>query len=213
MSKVQNPLIGRSSGSIGNSTFSTWKGLNCVRTKPEKVKNPNTSAQQDVRSTFKAVAQFYVIFAAVIDSFFRKAAKRMTASNMFVKLNFNPLITDFASMFNSNIAPLLKLTPGNIGQLTSDEAAVDSPTTVSINYKALYTSLMYAGNDFIKTIFIDTANNTLYVFDNTIPQSGVDTELSFTLPTGKTYQAHSFLYSTKGNKTSKSYFSGQVWLH
>lgn len=52
--KTQNPLIGRSTKSIGQNTFYTLNGQNIVRTKPMVVANPNTPAQDAQRTRFKA---------------------------------------------------------------------------------------------------------------------------------------------------------------
>lgn len=52
--KTQNPLIGRSTKSIGENTFYTLNGENIVRTKPMMVSNPNTPAQQAQRIRFGA---------------------------------------------------------------------------------------------------------------------------------------------------------------
>lgn len=34
MARVQNTLIGRASGSVGGATFTTWKGINVLKSKP-----------------------------------------------------------------------------------------------------------------------------------------------------------------------------------
>lgn len=48
--KVQNPLIGRSSGKVGNVIGQKWKNLNIIRTKPIEVANPRTEKQQANRN-------------------------------------------------------------------------------------------------------------------------------------------------------------------
>ena len=52
MAIVQNTLIGRSSGRVGNAVFTQWKGKNVLKQKPEIVTNPRTALQQQQRSRF-----------------------------------------------------------------------------------------------------------------------------------------------------------------
>lgn len=59
MAIVQNPLINRASGSVGNSVFSKWKKLNTLKAKSITPYPPPTPKQIINRNVF-AKAQFYV---------------------------------------------------------------------------------------------------------------------------------------------------------
>lgn len=58
MAIVQNPITGNSSGRLGNVIFYTSYGKNVIRTKPLKVKQPNTTGQIKSRSAFSLVQKF-----------------------------------------------------------------------------------------------------------------------------------------------------------
>lgn len=53
MSKVQNPIIGRTKGSAGGMTFTTSLRQNVMKAKAFTVANPNTANQQGVRLAFQ----------------------------------------------------------------------------------------------------------------------------------------------------------------
>lgn len=57
MTKVQNPIIGRSRGSAGGMTFCKNLGKNVMRSKPFEVKNPKTTAQMMQRDFFAEVSK------------------------------------------------------------------------------------------------------------------------------------------------------------
>ncbi len=56
---VSNPLIGASRKSMGNATFSNWKGIYVLKTKPISVANPNSQAQIQQRSAFRQLVQAF----------------------------------------------------------------------------------------------------------------------------------------------------------
>jgi hypothetical protein len=53
MAIVENPIIGKASGSVGNIVFSTWKEKNVIRTKPFTCRNPKTPDQVSNRQRCK----------------------------------------------------------------------------------------------------------------------------------------------------------------
>lgn len=56
MARVQNPIIGRASGSFGNTVFLKYNDNNVIKSKPLEVKPSNTPAQANQRALLKLVA-------------------------------------------------------------------------------------------------------------------------------------------------------------
>ena len=56
MARVQNPIIGRASGSFGNTVFLKYNDSNVIKSKPLEVKPSNTPAQANQRTLLKLVA-------------------------------------------------------------------------------------------------------------------------------------------------------------
>jgi hypothetical protein len=87
MAKVQNPLIGRSSQSMGGATFQTWKGINVLRTKPLTVANPKTDGQRTQRNRFAAMVAFSRLVASSLKAGFVEQAQQQTEYNAFMSAN------------------------------------------------------------------------------------------------------------------------------
>lgn len=56
MATVQNPIVGRASGSLGNTVFLKYNDKNVIKSKPLEVKPSNTPAQANQRALLKKVA-------------------------------------------------------------------------------------------------------------------------------------------------------------
>ncbi len=80
---VSNPLIGKSSGSMGGATFTTWKGKNVLKNKATSVANPNTINQQMRRSALEQTVAIFRANSAAINLGFKKKAVGMSAYNAF----------------------------------------------------------------------------------------------------------------------------------
>jgi hypothetical protein len=57
MTKVQNPIIGRSKGQAGGMVFTTLYGKNVMKAKPYSYRDANTEVQQDNRSLHLALVR------------------------------------------------------------------------------------------------------------------------------------------------------------
>lgn len=81
---TQNPLIGRARKSAGSNTFTTWKGLNVVKTKPLQVANPDTDGQQMNRNAMRYAVEIFRFIAAAVNYGFIELAIHMSAYNAFI---------------------------------------------------------------------------------------------------------------------------------
>lgn len=90
MARVQNTLIGKSSGSVGGATFSTWKGINVLKSKAIVVANPQTQLQQNQRNRMSLLVAMFRGLAGALNIGFSKLATEMSAYNAFVQANLLP---------------------------------------------------------------------------------------------------------------------------
>ncbi len=107
MSVVSNPLIGHSSGKIGNVVFSTWKGLDVLKNKPMSVANPNTDSQQMRRSALSQVVSIFRQAPGAIRAGYNKLAVQMSEWNAFAREVLN-------NSFNYATPPTATLVPANL---------------------------------------------------------------------------------------------------
>ena len=89
MAITQNTLIGKTKQSVGNATFTTWKGKNVLKSKPITVGNPKTLAQQKARKKFASLTKLAKAFMPLTAKGFAQAAAQMTVYNAFMKANPN----------------------------------------------------------------------------------------------------------------------------
>lgn len=85
MAIVQNPIIGRASGSVGESTLQKWRRLNVLRSKPSVQYNPNTPAQIANRKRFGGCSDFYINSQDVLAPIFRRLAGDVSGFNTYVR--------------------------------------------------------------------------------------------------------------------------------
>jgi len=87
MAVVSNPLIGATSGSVGGVTFSKWKGINVIKTKPTVVANPQSDKQTAQRVAFAFLIAVFRLLSGVISIGFKELAIRKSAYNAFQSFN------------------------------------------------------------------------------------------------------------------------------
>lgn len=87
MARVQNTLIGRASGSVGEVVFLTWRLINVTRSKPSSVANPDTILQQQQRNRFGATVALYRILKEILAVGLKNRNRKMTLFNFFQRLN------------------------------------------------------------------------------------------------------------------------------
>ena len=87
MAVPQNTLIGKTRQSVGNVTFTTWKGINVIKSKPVSVADPKTQLQLDQRAKLKNFVIDYRLNSAVINAGFKQQAVKMSAYNAAASAN------------------------------------------------------------------------------------------------------------------------------
>jgi len=140
MAVSQNSLIGKTSGSVGGITFTSWKGINVVKSKPTSVANPDSDLQKMQKSVMRQLVAINQSLSGAIKQGFSSLAIGMSAYNAFTSYNsknaFNLTAPPTATLVPSN----LLLSKGSIGvtemddcviSVTNQNAIFSFPTTAS----------------------------------------------------------------------------------
>lgn len=130
MAVVQNTLIGKSKQSVGGTTFSTWKGINVLKSKPVSVANPQTDLQIMQRSALQQIVSIYRTINVAIKKGWKKFAVQKSEYNAFTSNSLKNAF-DFAAPPVAELLPTaLKITNGTITtggeEFVADSLAVDS---------------------------------------------------------------------------------------
>ena len=137
MSIAQNPLTGPMKNSMANFTMYTYKGMNIVRSKAFKIKDPKTEKQLNMRARMSRIAEMYHKLSPIISLGFPEREERQSPQNMFVSANFNTAFV-MADTVQVLSYPLMLLSKGSLKPVTITEVAVDAGgITLSYNARAL----------------------------------------------------------------------------
>lgn len=124
MAVVQNTLIGKSKQSVGGTTFSTWKGINVLKSKPTSVANPQTDLQKMQRSALQQIVSIYRIINVAIKKGWKKLAVKKSEYNAFTSYSLKNAF-DFDAPPVADLDPkLLRITNGTISSGNESFTAV-----------------------------------------------------------------------------------------
>lgn len=123
---IMNTLKGNYTGKVGQTVGSKWKNLSTERvfTKPS---NPNTEAQQTVRTGFKDINAFVALFADQIRYKSALDTSGMSVRNAIVKLNKSMVASGTFDKTN------LSISKGGL-QKVSNGAATASSGVVTVTW-------------------------------------------------------------------------------
>lgn len=134
MAIVQNPVTGRSKNAFANAIFTTILGKNIMRSKPLKVANPRTIAQQKNRKKISYLSEQAKSLKSAIDIGYKKAALYMYPRNKFTSENYLTLDVDNSLHVTQNVQAL-QISKGGLGDKpTLTNATVTANNYVSVEY-------------------------------------------------------------------------------
>lgn len=88
MGTIKQGILGGFSGKVGGVVGSSWKGIATMKAMPLSVANPQTAAQVNNRTQFKAVAQFASdLLTSLVKPLWDRWSIRMSGFNSFIRKN------------------------------------------------------------------------------------------------------------------------------
>lgn len=111
MAKPQNVLIGKTKGSIGQATFTNWKGINVLKSKAINSYSDPTVVQVANNNKFGVMVAFSRMISSFISVGFRAGAIKMTEYNAFMKANpYSTVVAGISPNFyvNPNLISISK---------------------------------------------------------------------------------------------------------
>jgi len=192
MTKVQNPVIGRSRGSAGGMTFSKSLGKNVMRAKPFEVANPRTAAQVVQRNFFTEVSemiqnfnpeQLRALFPTMPKGITRRNAlfKQVAEENQTVDGVKSVKTTDILSLGN---APMLDMGTTTC-TITNGAVTVELDSSLKANTELQpYYFVAVIVNDTKKAMYFSSTNATVQTGELTItaPSTWENTDTVHAIP-------------------------------
>lgn len=156
MALVQNALIGRTKGSVGNVTFTTWKGKNVLKTKAINAYSNPTDNQLFNNLCFMKMVALYRSLALIVSLGFKELAIGKSEYNAFMQQNpYSVAITGTGESAKVDSANLI-VSKGSLINNASFQPTLDTheATVLKIDWEIannLPASVSLAGAIFKKT--------------------------------------------------------------
>ena len=165
-----NTLKGNYIGKVGQTVGAKWKNLSTERvfTKPA---NPNTQAQQTVRSGFKAINAFVALFADQIRYKSALDTSGMSVRNAIVKLNKEMVASNTFNKSN------LIISKGGL-QKVAGEAASASGGKVTVTWTAP-TATNFTENAKLVAVMVQESSGMVEVVEAAADAGTLESTLTF----------------------------------
>lgn len=208
MSVVQNPFIGRARNKAGGMVFSTWKGINVLKTKPLTVANPRTDKQLMRRSALEQIMVIARMISAAIQLGFKEQAVFKSAFNAFVGYNLRNAF-DYSAPPTATLAPAdILVSQGTISQTSISAVSCDvSNAETVIDFPTGATSPGQSASDQAVVVLQNVTTSTYAALVNGDLRSSGQSIIpiaDFSFSAGNTVRVWLFFYNTASRKSSDS---------
>ena len=181
MAVTQNTLIGRTRQSVGGTTFSTWKGLNILKSKPISVANPKTVPQETQRAKMTLVVGLYRLLASLVVIGFRGLAVGKSEYNAFTSYNLKNAVSGTAPEFVFLEPQNFSIARGTMGTTEIDDInASAGDTTYDLQWDQNAAPVGSSPNDVAHAALYWPLQDTWVAAPNAAVRS--DGSLTITLP-------------------------------
>lgn len=212
MAVIKAGILGGLSGSIGNVTGSSWKGVAVLRTKPLSVANPNTPAQQAVRTPWALLTKLgSSITGAILQPVWNGIASKMSGYNLFMQKNAQ---LAFSSL--GDFLPLgLSVSPGTLPSAAVSVDELASTTVMSFNVATALPCVQALPTDKLYAVVVDIDGAYLGSVSGTVTRSvgAFSVVANRTLLDGERVYVYAFFMSADGKRIfAQSYVQGMITL-
>lgn len=199
MAVIKSGILGGLSGSIGNLTGSSWKGIAVLRTKPLSVANPNTPAQQAVRTPWAKLTQLgSSIVGSIIQPVWNGIASKMSGYNLFLQYNAQQAFDALGVFVPAN----LKVSPGTLASTPITNTTIVSATSTTVTWSATLPSAQALATDKAYIVAFDSDGALVGVSAGITARSGAHTTVAYNrnLLDGEFISMYMFFFSVDGKR-------------
>lgn len=155
MGVIKRGILGGFSGKVANVVGSSWKGIATMRALPLSVANPNTQAQQKVRSRFSHLAHLgSELLASIIKPMWDRHAQHMSGYNAFIQAN------KFAFTKENDFVPAdFIIARGQMSETQIGQVIAHSATSISIEFDDTASGAFQSVSDEMYAVILDDNGN------------------------------------------------------
>ena len=205
MAVTQNTLIGRTRGSIGGVTFSSWKGLNVAKGKAENVQQPNSDAQLLQRSKMALIVALYRSVSAIIQTGFASLAIHMSEFNAFTSQNIKNAVAELTASTAELVYDALVFAKGTLTSTAIDTLiGTNGSNTVTFDFNPAQTAPDTSLQDGALAVCINETSEEIAMIGGSAVRS--DGTVDIAMPTDSTTGdvIHGYLFFEKEDQTTVS---------
>lgn len=212
MAVIKSGILGGLSGSIGNVTGSSWKGIAVLRTKPLSVANPNTPAQQAVRTPWAKLTQLgSSITGAILQPVWNGIASKMSGYNLFLQYNAQKAFSSLGDFIPTE----LSVSPGTLPSVAVSVDELASSTSMSFNIATALPSVQALATDKLYAVVVDSNGVCLGSVSGTVTRSvgAFSVVANRTLLNHEMVYVYAFYMSADGKRIfAQSFVAGAIVL-
>ena len=199
MAVIKSGILGGLSGSIGNLTGSSWKGIAVLRTKPLSVANPNTPAQQAVRTPWAKLTQLgSSIVGIILQPVWNGIASKMSGYNLFLQYNAQQAFDALGVFVPAN----LKVSPGTLASTPITNVSITNAFSTFVTWSAALSSVQAMATD--KAFIVAFDSDGVLVGDSSgfAARSSASANIHYnrTLVDGEYINLYMFFFSADGKR-------------
>lgn len=207
MAIVSNPLIGKTKKSMGNVTFTTWKGINVLKDKAVNVANPKTPGQVLQRDKLRLLVAFYQYLSAAVMLGMKERAVKMSEYNAYVSANLraNAFDNSGGALIIDNSKLIIadgSLTPTSILSVSASESSGNATITFDPTIVGNQNN-----SDDLNVVLIQEFNETpeTHLHAGSRDNGSVNVPLNAGSAMGDFVDVYVFFTRADGSKSSDSY--------
>lgn len=157
MGIIKRGILGGFSKKVANVVGSSWKGIATMRSLPLSVANPNTTAQQEVRTRFKALALLASsMLTSIVKPLWDRFAQQMSGYNDFIKSNTS------AFDLEGNFVPAnLIISKGKLGATAISGIGMDGEDILTLTWVSTPGGSYQASSDLAYVAVVDSTGELL----------------------------------------------------
>lgn len=213
MSKHTPGQAGPVRGKIGQTVFSSWRGIGVGRAAPKKSTKAASSDQVGQRSIFGIVTAFLSDVEEAINLGYPQNNLQMTARNLAVRYHLKNAVTGLSPNFALNFAEV-KLTMGKLQTVDDVKAVRGEGNAINVTWLE-NTSLKASSSleDHTNFYYYSTVKKRWIVFRNGPIRGGLTASMNIpSLFKGDKLHGYLFLTSVDGKVASKTEYLGLLTI-
>ena len=205
MGKFTSKNTGVLTGKVGNVVYTTWRGIEIIRSRPRKSNKPPSEAQLSQRLRMKTVSQFLSPLRLIINNYFNEQHVHKSAMNLATSYHLKEAVSGSYPDYQINFQKAI-ISKGELSMPGSIQISTNSGLSLSWDTNA---SGLSKDDDRLLFVFYNE-NENKFIIKYDVAQR-IDSACTLVFPQADTtYQCWLLFYASDGKCNSNSLYLGPI---